>query len=389
MNFIPANQKYGRGTLIFVLSGIGFYLAYSQCSMAMHNFVISGQYDADLSKGQHMIDVSNWLSLCFGVITSFIADRWIGHRKTVLAACAVGISASLSWLYIPEYGHHYCMFAADFAYAAFIPAMAAQFGRYLLFRPALLAGGFTLFFQVLSIMGWCGFLFLNNLSNDFTVGMWTIAGLYLCSAAAHWFTPEYAQEEMPEPRKVKRVYLYGVLFFLGMLAYIVFSQYNNAASAVLMTEIPAPQSGDQIFFFFLLLQVILGTILVIYLSYFRTHAVKRVTIGFSLLAAASLLFLLGERDILPIGYFVTETAVLLITIGAVFLTPLMNSIIVKYCDSKYLATVIAGVQLLMSLSYLLVGTFPIPGDALRNIAIALPVPLVFIALLILIKKKTP
>jgi POT family proton-dependent oligopeptide transporter len=232
----------------------------------------------------------------------------------------------------------------------FSPNITASFGKLYLSKTKMLDGGYAMFYTSIIIGAFVGGLFISSSgAANAKLGFIISAGMMLVSTMLCYMAndDETQLDGVRERRIDFNTRVTHVLLAFGLVGLFWFIYEFTSTSVV---ELQSKLNGDLITTvdgqnwlsqLKLIITLIVGIGVSIHWSNKYIHQYKKMTIGFLTAAFSLSILLLMNSDPTQNGNLMLMLSMGLMSVGEMFIAPLLYSILAKYGNPKYLAILIS------------------------------------------------
>ncbi len=356
------NQKHTLETLLYSLSRLFERGSYYGLRSLVVIYMTSEVLQMETSEA---IMIYGWISGAYifsQILGALLGDLLIGNKRIAIIGGIIQALGAFAFC-IPTVTGLYAGFTlVILGTGLYSPNLISLFGKSYLNKTKLLDAGFTIFYLAINIGSFVGIILIGNFGEkSWNVGF-IIAGVFMIiSVLILLFTK---QQDLPKPEiktsmtvRVLKVLIVPTLVGLFWAAYeisnIPIYDLQMRLHDTLTLDIPKSMWITSNSYPALPLSLIFAFL---WTYYYSSQFVKMI-IGF-LLAALSfgILFLIPENPAQN-HVWIYILSVLLLGIAEIHLAPVVNSVLTKYVNPKYLAIAISLAFLPSRLFNVLIGLF--------------------------------
>lgn len=298
-------------------------------------------------------------SQIFGAI---IGDFLIGNKRSIIVGGVLQATGAFVLCYTSIYGVYTGLLLVVIGSGLFTPNIISRFGKSYLNKTKLLDAGFTIFYFAINLGSFLGVLLISYLGVEigFHFGFLICGILSLLSVMPILLTIGYEFESTGKISTLRRMIVICLAFLMVGIFWATFEIYSIRVFdiQIQLAEISTfnfPQHMWQSLSSFFTLPVCL--IAIIFWTYYYNSHFFKLLIGFSFgVAALVIILLIPEipKDRHTIYFLV---ALLFLSISEILVAPVINSILTKYANPKYLTLLISLAYLPIKLFTLIFGVF--------------------------------
>lgn len=355
MQKINRKKKHSKDAIILSISKGFERAAYYGVRAAIVLYLIGETIN--LSRGEALSIYGSYTMgvMIFGVVGAVLGDLLFGNKRAILIGgvlsilgCVLLCIESLGWI---KSGLGLLALGTGF----YSSNLIARFGKEYLDKKELLDAGFSIYYSATNIGAAVGVVLIGYLSNiQFKYGMLLALVFILISMLLVYFVKKQSSNFVlniyqKQARLSKYKYVVAVILFVGCFWAIYESSYfavigiQRKIGETLGTYIPESLLvGNS-------LQSLISMIILIGLAFlwsrYYGNQFLKLLLGFLVFAIALFMLSTISVDLGEGGVGVFILSVVLIGLGESLITPLISSITVKYANPKYLALVLALVNI--------------------------------------------
>ncbi len=314
-------------------------------------YLMSDAFSFTEAKAIHLLEVIFGALIVSKIFGACLGDLLLGNKKTLVIGGLLQ-SIGMFTLCIPHLNTIYFSIALIvIGGGMFSPNIASLFGKLYSQKTKLMDAGFTIFYTSIILGAFIGGVMLSgtnlvNIKYGFILsGIMMLVSTFMCA-----FTNEveFDQEITTKEKKFNintRITQVIIAFVLvGIFWFIYESTSYNVADLQdkISGEFWLENDGTN---WLATLKLVITLVVAVGASIFWTnkyiHQYKKMTIGFILAGLSLALLLLLKSDVSSSSNLALLFTMVMMSIGEIFIAPLLYSILTKYGNPKYLAILIS------------------------------------------------
>ncbi len=357
-------QKHNKGAFYYSLSKILERASYYGLRALVVLYMTGEILKMDRTEA---LDIYGWVlgSLVFSkIIGALFGDLIIGNRKSIIIGGFIQTTGAFTLCIPSTTGLYTGLFLVVLGSGFYTSNITANFGKLYLNKTKLLDSGFTLFYLVANLGSFLGILLIGYSGEEYgyNIGFIISGILMLLSIIPILISKEKTQNEasinkLTIGNRVLNVSIafiaVGLFWSIYEISNIRFFDLQVQFSEISTLGIPKNMWAAINSFFILPI----GLIAVVVWTYFYNTQFFKLMLGFIFgIISFGILFFIPETptDQHTIIYFIS---LLFLGISEIHIAPIINSILTKYSNPKYLAILISLAFIPTRLFYLIFGLF--------------------------------
>ncbi len=282
------------------------------------------------------------------IIGSLLGDLLIGNKRTLIVGGVLQAMACFIFCYQSLTTFYVGIVVFILGNGLFSSNAIAQFGKEYINTPKLLDAGFTLLYMTINIGSFLGVLILGYIAeSNFNYGF-IVAGILIIPAMTFiLFNNENQGTSLSNYKKInlnkRLLYIVAVIIISGI--YLIISESTYLGMYTIQEKvfegidiIPDTYLSNGLGPYF---EMIIISVLALIWTYIYTNSFFKIFLGLvvSALSFLILLFIPKTPSSLSLMIFIFST--FLFSTGEMLISPILNSLITKFSNPKYLAIVLS------------------------------------------------
>lgn len=313
-------------------------------------YLMSPQFAFPEAKVLSILELIAGTLILTRIMGACLGDLMLGNKKVMVLGGLIQASGMLM-LCIPQLVAIYTGIALIvIGNGMFSPNITASFGKLYLSKTKMLDGGYAMFYTSIIIGAFVGGLFISSSgAANAKLGFIISAGMMLVSTLLCFMAndDETQLDGVRERRIDFNTRVTHVLLAFGLVGLFWFIYEFTSSSVVelqsklngeLITTVDGQNWLSQLK---LIITLMVGIGVSIHWSNKYIHQYKKMTIGFLTAAFSLTILLLMNSDPSQNGNLMLMLSMGLMSVGEMFIAPLLYSILAKYGNPKYLAILIS------------------------------------------------
>lgn len=358
------NQSHSKETLIYSLSKMFESASYYGFRALLVLYMIVGDLKIDDTKAIYIYGLFTGSIIFSKIIGAFLGDLILGNKKALIIGGIIQTLGTLSLIISSTNGLYVGLVLIIIGSGLYSPNITSHFGKLYLNNSKLLDSAFTIYYIATNIGSFVGVLLIGYIGERFGWSYgFTIASLLMMFSFLFPLILKETKIIITKGKSVsinKRIVIIGVTFVLIALFWSIYEISNIRTldlqmqfSELTILDIPKSiwVSMNSIFI------LPIGIFAAIIWAFFYNNQFIKLTLGF-LFGSISfgILFLIPE--------FASEKHLIIylislffINISEIFIAPIINSILTRFTNPKYLAIIISLVFIPIRVFSLSIGLF--------------------------------
>lgn len=369
-------QTHGRESYLYALSSLLERASYYGIRSLIVLFMMGELINMESNEALEIYGWFTGIVIFAKIFGALIGDLWIGSRKAIIIGAILQSIGAFSFCSGSTTGLYIGLLLISLGSGLYSPNINAEFGRNYLPKPKLMDAGFNMNYLAINLGAFLGALIIGTSGE--TLGWYEgfiIAGIVQLIAIVPIYMIkgqepiESKEEEKSNKQKIKPIALaigmVGVFWLTYEFANAQIFQTQHQLSQLSILNIPNSLWYSANTFFFIPLSLLA---FFFWTKYYSSQFFK-LMIGF-LIATLSfgVLILIPESPEAPFALLFL-IAILLLNLSEIYITPVVQSTLTKFTNTKYLAiwmslAFIPNRILIYPLSYVYGNAYEDPSKAL-------------------------
>lgn len=313
-------------------------------------YLMSAQFAFPEAKVLSILELIGGTIIISRILGACMGDLMLGNKKVMVLGGIIQ-AAGMFMLCIPQLMAVYLGIALIvIGNGMFSPNITASFGKLYLSKTKMLDGGYAVFYTSIIVGAFVGGLFISstgasNAKLGFIIsGVMMLASTLLCYLAND-------DESLIDGVREKRIdfntrMTHVILAFILVGLFWFIYEFTSSSVVELQSKLngdlsTTPDGQNWLSQLKLIITLIVGIGVSIHWSNKYIHQYKKMTIGFLTAAVSLSILLLMNSDLSQNGNMMLILSMALMSVGEMFIAPLLYSILAKYGNPKYLAILIS------------------------------------------------
>ncbi|MBP6624612.1 MAG: MFS transporter [Chitinophagaceae bacterium] len=314
-------------------------------------YLMSDAFAFTEARAAHLLEVIFGALIVSKVVGACLGDLLLGNKKTLILGGLLQAIGMFTLCISNLNSIYFSIALIVIGGGMFSPNITSLFGKLYSQKSKLMDAGFTIFYTSIILGAFIGGVMLTsaNLTNikyGFILsGLMMLVSTFMCALTNN---VEVDQEITAKEKKINinvRITQVVIAFILVGIFWFVyeFTSFNVAdLQDKISGEFWLDEEGTN---WLATLKLVITLLVAITASIFWTnkyiHQYKKMTFGFILAGLSLALLLLLKSDISSSSNFALLVTIVMMSIGEIFIAPLLYSVLTKYGNPKYLAILIS------------------------------------------------
>ncbi|MDH5598980.1 MAG: hypothetical protein OEY34_07640 [Cyclobacteriaceae bacterium] len=333
-----------RGVIVYS----GSYFIQQMAYYGMRSMLVLYMLDENFLNLPHEKVIETYkifsLSLIFSpLLGGLLGDLFLGNRRVLLAGGLLQVIGMILLVIPNEYSLYTGLIFIVLGIGLYMPNLMAQYGKELMLKPGSLDTGFVLMYTLVNLGAFSSTFFLVGFGENYTMAFVLSSLLmFLAFGLIRWGESNVVTKDntlKPADHKGANYVLFALLS-IGLF----WGVYEITGSKLLMlqmqTELIIANFPESFWVHLSLFFTLVFSVITIFLwLFYPNRQILKMAIGFLLAGIAFALFLAISNSPSDLKDGIYIIGLVLLSAAEVFIAPIVNSVITRYSNPKFLATI--------------------------------------------------